>query len=132
MAKPVPTYDELLKSLAGGFAMAPLDKQALAKSHTRSERRKRLGEIFADKDVSDEEADELDYLKEDQEKEEGMEKSIRDLEALAKGEDFWDKEDDDERETKISPAVKKAAIKKFGKWSAVAAAWAAKQMKAKD
>lgn len=43
---------------------------------------------------------------------------------------FWEKEDDDPRETKISPAVKRAALKKFGKWSAVAAAWAVKKEKA--
>lgn len=43
--------------------------------------------------------------------------------------EFWDKEDDDPRETKISPAIKRAALKKFGKWSAVAAAWAVKAEK---
>lgn len=51
--------------------------------------------------------------------------------ALEKAErPFWEKEDSDERETKISPAVKRAALKKFGKWSAVAAAWAVKKEKA--
>lgn len=44
--------------------------------------------------------------------------------------EFWEKEDQDPRETKISPAVKRAALKKFGKWSAAAAAWAVKQEKA--
>jgi adenine/guanine phosphoribosyltransferase-like PRPP-binding protein len=51
--------------------------------------------------------------------------------TLAKAKAFWEKEDDDPRETKISPSVKRAALKKFGKWSAVAAAWAVKKQKSK-
>lgn len=135
MSRPLPSSTELLAAHAAGFANVPLNTQGrLAKSHSPAERRKRLGQIFADQQVSGSEADELEYLKEDQENEEGdgeMAKAIAGLEALAKGKDFWEKEDDDTSETAISPAVKAAAIKKFGKWSAVAAAWAVKKQKAK-
>lgn len=111
---------------------APMDK-----SHTRPQRRKRLAQIFADRQVSKQEEAELAYLKEDQAKEEGhlVTKSLAAALllgeiAIAKAKPFWEKEDDDPRETKISPKVKRAALKKFGKWSAVAAAWAVRKQKA--